>query len=85
MISLFVSADVFAQVCTTQTFGNRDFNGISGSSDSNIIGVGKNGTIYREDGNGWAAMSSPTNEHLNDVEVVDGEVRVKVGETGESS
>jgi len=82
VISLFVSADVFAQVCTTQKFGNRDFNGISGSSDSNIIGVGKNGTIYREDGNGWAAMSSPTNEHLNDVEVVDAVTAFAVGDKG---
>ncbi len=32
VISLFVSADVFAQVCTTQTFGNRDFRGISPDS-----------------------------------------------------
>lgn len=71
-----------APVCTTQTIGSEEFFGISGSSDSNVIGVGDNGIIYRNDGSGWSAMASPTNRDLNDVEVVDANTAFAVGDNG---
>ncbi len=73
-----------AQVCTTQTVGNREFLGISGSSDTNIIGVGKKGIIYRYDGAAWNLMASPDDEDLNDVEVVDNSTAFAVGKKGET-
>lgn len=79
---LFLSGIASAQVCTTQTVGNREFLGISGSSDTDIIGVGKRGTIYRYDGSAWNAMSSPTNEDLDDVEVVNANLAFAVGRKG---
>jgi len=72
-----------AQVCTTQDVGNEEFRGISGSSDSNVVGVGKKGTIFRFDGSIWTAMPSPSNEDLNDVEVVDANTAFAVGKDGE--
>lgn len=71
-----------AQVCTTQNLGKEEFRGISGSSDTDIIGVGKKGTIYRFDGSAWGLMASPTNEDLNDVEVVDANTAFAVGKDG---
>ncbi|MBT8109072.1 MAG: hypothetical protein KJP17_12590 [Gammaproteobacteria bacterium] len=79
---LLASSIAAAQVCTTQTIGNKEFLGISGSSDTNIIGVAKKGTIYRYDGTTWIAMSSPTNQDLRDVEVVDGTSAFAVGRKG---
>ena len=84
VILLFLSADVLAQVCTTQVIGNQEFRGISGSSDTNIIGVGKNGVIYRYDGAIWNAMTNPGNEDLNDVEVVSDSSAFAVGWKGET-
>ena len=72
------------QVCTNQTVGNRLFRGISGVSDTDIIGVGNRGTIYRYDGAAWNLMANPGNEHLNDVEVVDGTTAFAVGRNGET-
>lgn len=72
-----------AQVCTTQTVGNEEFRGISGTSDNNVVGVGKKGTIFRYDGGSWTAMASPSNEDLNDVEVVDANTAFAVGKKGE--
>ena len=72
-----------AQVCTTQTVGDEEFRGISGSSDSNVIGVGKKGEIHRFDGSSWSQMASPGNEDLNDVEVVDANTAFAVGKKGE--
>ena len=72
------------QVCTTQTVGNQEFNGISGNSDTNIIGVGKKGVIYRYDGAAWNAMPNPGGEDLNDVEVVDDSTAFAVGKKGET-
>jgi hypothetical protein len=72
-----------AQVCTTQRIGNNEFRGISGDSDSNVIAVGKKGTIYRWDGSSWNAMTNPNNEDLNDVEVVDAGTAFAVGKDGE--
>lgn len=71
------------QVCTTQTVGNNEFRGISGTSDTDVIAVGRRGTIYRYDGSSWNAMSSPSGADLNDVEVVDGNTAFAVGRKGE--
>jgi len=72
-----------AQVCTTQAVGGQEFRGISGSSDTDVIAVGKKGTIYRYDGSSWNPMSSQSNEDLNDVEVVDANAAFAVGSDGE--
>ena len=71
-----------ALVCTSEFQGNRDLRGISGSSDSNIIAVGRRGSIYRDNGSGWSAMAGPTTEDLNDVEVVDSTTAFAVGNDG---
>ena len=73
-----------APVCTTQTVGSQEFRGISGNSDTNIIGVGKKGVIYRYDGAAWNAMPNPGGEDLNDVEVVDNATAFAVGKKGET-
>ena len=70
-----------AQVCTTQNIGNDEFRGISGTSDDNVIAVGKDGTIYRYNGSSWNLMPSPTDEDLNDVEAV-GDTAFAVGKDG---
>lgn len=80
---LAASSTAAAQVCTTQDVGNEEFRGISGSSDSNVVGVGKKGTIFRFDGSNWTAMASPSDEDLNDVEVIDANSAFAVGKDGE--
>ncbi|MBT8068590.1 MAG: hypothetical protein KJO09_15210 [Gammaproteobacteria bacterium] len=60
-----------AQVCTIQRVGTDEFRGISGTSDADVIAVGKKGTIYRYDGTSWNSMPSATGEDLNDVSAVD--------------
>jgi hypothetical protein len=83
LIGLLLASNLAAaQVCTTQTIGNREFLGISGDSDTDIIGVGKRGTIYRYDGAAWNAMTSPSNQDLADVEVVDANTAFAVGRKG---
>jgi hypothetical protein len=82
---LFAALNASAtQVCTTQKVGNQEFRGISGDSDTNVIAVGRKGTIYRYDGASWNAMTSPSNEDLNDVEVVDANTAFAVGQDGEA-
>jgi hypothetical protein len=82
---LWLSVETMAApVCMTQTVGNQEFRGISGNSDTNIIGVGKKGVIYRHDGAAWNAMSNPGGEDLNDVEVVDNATAFAVGKKGET-
>ncbi len=71
-----------AQVCTTSTIGDKDFNGVSGSSDSHVIGVGKDGQITQWNGLSWASVSSPTTEDLLDVEMVSPAVGYAVGKKG---
>ncbi|MGB5491992.1 MAG: hypothetical protein WBM76_14290, partial [Woeseiaceae bacterium] len=60
LLSLAIAPVNAAQVCTTQTVGDEEFRGISGSSDSNVIGVGKKGEIHRFDGSNWSQMASPS-------------------------
>ncbi len=83
LLSLSMAPANGAQICTTQTVGDEEFRGISGSSDSNIIGVGKKGEIHRFDGSSWSQMASPSGEDLNDVEVVDANTAFAVGKKGE--
>ncbi len=71
------------QVCTTQKVGNDEFRGISGTSDDNVIAVGKNGTIYRYDGTSWSLMTNDVYEDLNDVEAL-GNTAFAVGKKGET-
>ncbi|MDH3587924.1 MAG: hypothetical protein OEQ74_00835 [Gammaproteobacteria bacterium] len=79
LLALAVNA---TQVCTTVTLVNKDLNGISGNSDSNVIAVGKDGNIAIWDGTAWSAMISPTTEDLLDVEVVDANTAFAVGKKG---
>ena len=81
MLWLVAANAAATQVCTTQEF-NKEFRGISGSSDNNVIAVGKKGTIYRYDGTSWSLMASGTDEDLNDVEAL-GPTAFAVGKKGE--
>jgi photosystem II stability/assembly factor-like uncharacterized protein len=63
--------------------GNNEFRGISGDSDTNVIAVGKKGTIYRYDGSSWNPMIGPDNKDLNDVEVLGVDSAFAVGKDGE--
>lgn len=82
LLCLSVSAQA-QQVCTTDSLGNRELRGISGSSDSNVIAVGKKGEIYQYNGTSWNPMTNSSDEDLNDVEVV-GSTAFAVGKDGET-
>lgn len=69
-------------VCVTETIDGEHILGISGSSDNNVIAVGRRGDIFRNTGAGWFQMPSPTNEELFDVEVVDVATAFAVGDKG---
>lgn len=71
-----------APVCTTATIGSEEFLGVSGSSDSNVIGVGADGRAFRFNGSSWSAMNSGSNQDLNDVEVVNATTAFAVGAGG---
>ena len=89
---LFSSQSVFAAtVCTPEVIGAKgeNFNGISGSSDNNIIAVGSGagkkggGIVYYWNGSSWQMENpSPSNEGLNDVEVLSGNLAYAVGKNG---
>ncbi len=81
---LVASAPLAAMpVCVSETVSGEDFIGISGSSDSNVIGVGSDGEIHRFDGTSWVQMPSPiNNDDLLDVSVVDSATAFAVGEDG---
>lgn len=70
-----------AQVCTTQNFGKEEFRGIAGTSDSNVIAVGKKGVVFKYDGSVWTEMLSATGQDLNDIDVV-GQTAFAVGDKG---
>ena len=71
-----------AQICTTASIGPNEFKGISGSSDTNVIAVGKSGEIQQFNGTTWNAMTSPTTQNLEDVEVADASTAFAVGKAG---
>jgi len=79
-----ISNSFAAQTCTTTqlTGTNNDFEGISGSSDSNVITVGDKGEIFIYNGTSWSIMSSPTNQDLKDVYVLNSSFSVAVGKKG---
>ncbi|MEX1266903.1 MAG: hypothetical protein WEA08_08260, partial [Woeseia sp.] len=80
---LAASAPLVAMpVCVSETVSGEDFLGISGSSDSNVIGVGGDGEIHRYDGTAWTQMPSPIDDDLLDVFVVDPATAFAVGEDG---
>lgn len=70
------------QLCTTTDIGNPEFNGISGSSDSHVMAVGKDGAAYVFDGAGWSSLATPTDEDLLDIEVVAPDLAFAVGKKG---
>lgn len=66
-----VTVTVGGSGCTTTTLPSGvDFRAISGSSDSNIIAVGKNGVAYRYDGSSWTVMSTPTSEDIDAIHML---------------
>ena len=71
------------QICTTAAIDNDDFQGIDGSSDTNVIAVGKKGHIARFDGVTWTQLVSPSNEELLDVHVINAGEAFAVGKKGE--
>ena len=66
--------------CTTTIIpGESEFKGISGSSDTNVIAVGKSGEIQQFNGTTWKALTSPTPKTLEEVEVADAGTALRVG------
>lgn len=80
-ISQFVIA---AQTCTTSQIGpsSNDFDGISGSSDSNVIAVGENGMTYVYDGTSWSFKNAGTAQDLNAVSTLSASLAYAVGDDG---
>lgn len=84
---LFFSTIIHAaQTCTTNQIAAVDFNGISGSSDNNVVAAGKNGEVYIYDGANWSTnpVTSPGNprKDLEDVSVINATSSVVVGKNG---
>jgi MSHA biogenesis protein MshQ len=71
-------------VCTTTQIAadGEEFRAISGSSDSNIIAVGKNGGLYQYDGTTWTKNTFVSPQDLNDVETVAANLAYAVGKKG---
>jgi MSHA biogenesis protein MshQ len=83
LLYLQPSTSFAVTICTTTaTGGAEDINGISGSSDSNIITAGKKGEIYQYDGSSWTALSSGTTKDLADIFVLSDTVAYAVGTGG---
>jgi len=71
--------------CTTTTTSSaEDLDGISGSSKTDVLGVGKNGEVWSYNGTNWTAVSVTGNpgEDLEDVYVIDSTNSVAVGDNG---
>lgn len=84
---LFFSYSQFsiaAQTCTTSQIGpsGNDFDGISGTSDSNVIAVGENGTVYIYDGSSWSFKNAGTSQDLNAVSTLSTTLAYAVGDDG---
>ncbi|MBU0481919.1 MAG: LamG domain-containing protein [Proteobacteria bacterium] len=78
-----VSQSFAALTCTTTTLpGGNDFEGISGTSDYNVIAVGLNGNIFIFDGTSWTQMSSPTVRALRDIFLLPDGTGFAVGDHG---
>jgi len=73
-----------AQTCTTSQIGpsSNDFDGISGSSDSNVIAVGENGMVYIYDGTSWSFKNAGTSQDLNAVSTLSTSLAYAVGDSG---
>jgi len=75
---------IAAQTCSTTQIGiaSNDFNGISGSSGSNVIAAGKNGVVYIYDGTNWSSSSSGTTKDLEAVSTLSSTAAYAVGDDG---
>ena len=84
MLICFSNLAIAAQTCTTSQIGiaSNDFKSISGSSDSNVIAVGKNGVVYTYNGTSWSSSSSGTTRDLEDVFVLNSTTAYAVGDKG---
>lgn len=60
----------------------EEFRGISGSSDSNVIAAGNDGSLYHYDGATWTKNAFVSPEDLRDVEVVAANLAYAVGKKG---
>ncbi len=77
MVLFLLAPAVIAAVC--ELTGIDELSGISGSSDSNVIAVGKSGDIVHFDGAVWVQATSPTTKDLKDVVVLDTSTAYAVG------
>ena len=76
-----------AAACSTTTIAsNEDLNGVSGSSDSNVVAAGDAGEVYIYDGTNWSTnpitIPNNPNEDLEDVSVINDTSSVVVGKNG---
>ena len=71
-------------VCSTVQIApdGEEFRAISGSSDSNIIAAGKDGSLYHYDGTAWSKDAFVSPEDLRDVEVLGTNLAYAVGKAG---
>jgi len=70
--------------CTIEKIAanGEEFKAISGNSDSNVIAVGKNGSIYNYDGANWSQNAFSAGEELRDIEVIASGEAWAVGKQG---
>jgi hypothetical protein len=78
------SVPVPGLTCTTTQIdpGGEEFKGISGNSDSNVIAVGINGSIYHYDGTTWVKNIFSAGIELRDVVVIASGEAWAVGNSG---
>ena len=72
LITLVLFLSPFADVSAEWTWQNplptgNNFNGVWGSSASDVFAVGGSGTILHYNGSSWSAMTSGTTQYLNGV------------------
>jgi len=81
---IFSLSVIAAQTCSTSKIGvgSNDFKGISGSSNSNVVTVGKNGVVYIYNGTSWSLSSSGTTRDLESVFVLSSSAAYAVGDNG---
>ena len=65
-----------------QEIGSSHLSGLWGSSDKQVLAVGEQGSIARDDGTNWRSMTSPTTVHLLDVWGTSATDVLAVGEEG---
>ena len=69
---------------TTTTASKKDLDGITGSSKTDVLGVGKDGEVWSYNGTNWSAVTVSGNpdKDLEDVFAIDSTNSVAVGDDG---